>query len=147
MFKRIKRTFDESRRWAPIAFIINVIRCTWGAHEHVVTRPVYTNIGERYRYRWERERQHNDSLGPFPDCSPFRTKRWTNPQTIKQESYRIEEKEFCEMGNNFLNNLWKIMGPKERISCFTGTKHRAQLLARKFRDPILFTFASYFFVF
>lgn len=45
-FKRIKRTFDESRRWAPIAFIINVIRCTWGAHEHVVMRPVYTTLAK-----------------------------------------------------------------------------------------------------
>jgi len=41
--------FGESRRWAPIAFIINVIRCSWATHECASTRAV--NVNDRVQRR------------------------------------------------------------------------------------------------
>lgn len=112
---------------------------------HVVMRPVYTTLAKDIDIVGNASA--NTTILSIPELLSVSNEM--NPQTSLQNkgSSWGKDRISYETGNNFLNNFWKIMGPSERISCFTGTKHRVQLLARKFRDSILPTFASYFFVF
>lgn len=108
-FKRIKRTFDESRRWAPIAFIINVIRCTWGAHEHVVMRPVYTTLAKDIDIVGNASANTILSIPGLLSVSNEtmnESANWSTNYNIKPRSYRVEKKiEFHETANNFLDNF------------------------------------------